>query len=380
MTKQQKTTTAFCMKFLIAMLIGPVIGFAQSKKDFNPRDLAIAVVAVNNNYEGKTKALAKLSIKNNSKQVLPATGWNIYFNSKNNVSSKTGESVLILKRFNGNLFQLSPTFSFNGIKPSESVATEFVFDAPMLNRNDQPEGFYIVWDNAPDKGIDIKNVTTAPVPLQPIDGIIMSDFAPAIYNRNQAIEKITEANTIKVFPTPISYQENGSSFLLDNRVKINTDTVFEKDAEMLAAELSQLLGTKPSISFKPFTGKGISLVQKMSIPAEGYELNSNADGITIAASTEAGVFYGIQSFKSLLPPNSWGTAKSKKSIAVPGVTITDAPRFGYRGFMLDVGRNFQTKNEVLRLIDLIALYKLNTFHFHLTDDEGWRIEIDGLPE
>ncbi len=380
MIKQQKTTAAFCMKFLIAMLIVPVTGFAQSKKDLDSRDLAISVVAVNNNYEGKNKALARVSIKNNSKQILPATGWKIYFNSKNNVGSKTGESVLILKRFDGNLFQLSPTFSFNGIKPGEIAATDFVFDAPMLNKNDQPEGFYIVWDNAPDKGIDIKNVTTARVPLQPIDGIIMSDFATAVYNRNEAIEKITAANTVKVFPTPASYQENGGSFLLDSRVQINTDTAFEKDADMLAADLSKLLGTKPSISFKPATDKGISLVQKTGIQAEGYELNSNADGITIAASTAAGAFYGIQSFKSLLPPNFWETGKSKKSVAVPGVSITDAPRFEYRGFMLDVGRNFQTKSEVLRLIDLIALYKLNTFHFHLTDDEGWRIEIDGLPE
>jgi hexosaminidase len=375
--------TTSLMKFSTLTLFAMIFlgkGFAQSKKEFNPGSLSISVVAITNNYQDKNHALTTVSVKNNSKQTLPATGWNLYFNSKNNVRSKEGESILGLKRFNGNLFQLSPGQSFKGIAPGATAVTELVFEAPMLNKNDQPEGFYFIWDNAPDKGVNIKNLTTTPVPMQPVDGRIVSDFATAVYNRNEAIEKISEANIIKVFPTPVSYQENGSSFLLDNTVQIVTDPEFEKEANLLALNILQLLGVKPSVSTKPVTVKGIALVKKTGIAAEGYELNSSAEGIIISASSSAGIFYGIQSLKSLLPPESWIVTKDKKTITVPGVTITDAPRFGYRGFMMDASRNFQTKNEVLRLLDLMALYKLNTFHFHLTDDEGWRIEIDGLPE
>jgi hexosaminidase len=69
-----------------------------------------------------------------------------------------------------------------------------------------------------------------------------------------------------------------------------------------------------------------------------------------------------------------------KGLALPALTIVDAPRFGYRGFMLDVARNFHPKAAVLRTLDLLARYKLNVFHFHLTEDEGWRVEIPSLPE
>jgi len=98
-------------------------GFAQSKKDFNPRELTISLVAVTNNYQNKNQALVTLEIKNNSTKNLAATGWNLYFNSKNNLVLKEGESLFSLKQFNGNLFQLSPLVSFKGIVPKGTAVT-----------------------------------------------------------------------------------------------------------------------------------------------------------------------------------------------------------------------------------------------------------------
>ena len=105
---------------------------------------------------------------------------------------------------------------------------------------------------------------------------------------------------------------------------------------------------------------------------EAYSLQVNADshGIEITGQSPVGVFYGVQSLLSLSEPDHM----------VPHLTINDAPRYEYRGMELDVGRNFMPKSEVLKLIDVMAMYKLNKFHFHLTDDEGWRLEIPGLPE
>ncbi len=125
-------------------------------------------------------------------------------------------------------------------------------------------------------------------------------------------------------------------------------------------------------------GKSIKLTYKEGLNAEGYELDATSDGITISASTPAGAFYGIQSLLSLMPASAY--AHPQKEIKIPCVEVKDEPRFAYRAFMLDVGRNFQSKKQVERILDLLALYKINTFHFHLTEDEGWRLEIPSLPE
>src|SRR5207248_10119423 len=98
-------------------------------------------------------------------------------------------------------------------------------------------------------------------------------------------------------------------------------------------------------------------------------------GIRTVGASPAAVFYGLQSLRSLLP-----TPPPRAGLVLPTIRVVDAPRFGYRGFMLDVARNFRPKAAALRTIDLLARYKINVFHLHLTDDEGWRIEIPSLPE
>lgn len=109
---------------------------------------------------------------------------------------------------------------------------------------------------------------------------------------------------------------------------------------------------------------------------EEYSLNVTEKQITITASTPTGAFYGIQSLKSLFD----GDASKQKQLNIPLVEVSDKPRFGYRGFMLDVARNFHPKEEVLKILDLMGHYKLNVLHFHLNDDEGWRLQIPSLPE
>lgn len=119
--------------------------------------------------------------------------------------------------------------------------------------------------------------------------------------------------------------------------------------------------------------------------AESYRLAVRPEGVEIAAPEPAGIFYGLQTLRQLLqggaagPSPGTGAASPARPVAIPAVTITDAPRFPYRGLHLDVGRHFQPVAFVKRYIDLMARYKLNTFHWHLTEDQGWRIEIKGYP-
>lgn len=118
-----------------------------------------------------------------------------------------------------------------------------------------------------------------------------------------------------------------------------------------------------------------------SIPAEGYELNVTAERIVLKASTAAGAFWGFQTLRQLLPPQAEkaGGAGGRPSLQVPCVEISDAPRFSYRGLHLDVGRHIFPAEFIKKYIDLMVLYKFNTFHWHLTEDQGWRIEIKKYP-
>lgn len=173
---------------------------------------------------------------------------------------------------------------------------------------------------------------------------------------------------------------------------VTKDTVIEitpkqselrRIAEMLADLVWPALETRLAIRDAgpaPLAGAiRLEVDPSSSRPEEGYELSVTREGIRLVAKTPAGVFYGFQTLRQLMP----GTVELRGirpfDLTVPAAAITDAPRFGWRGAMLDVARHFFTPDEVKRYIDLLALYKINRLHLHLTDDQGWRIEIAKWP-
>jgi hexosaminidase len=143
----------------------------------------------------------------------------------------------------------------------------------------------------------------------------------------------------------------------------------------LAERLGEATGSEPRVARatvrRPPGSIMLRTVRDPSLGAEGYELTITPDSITLAAHRPAGLFWGIQTLRQLVPPAApW---------AIRAGTIRDRPRFGWRGLMLDVARHFFGVGDVKRLIDLAAFYKLNRLHLHLTDDQGWRIAIRGWP-
>ncbi|ANS65573.1 sugar hydrolase [Streptomyces lincolnensis] len=128
-------------------------------------------------------------------------------------------------------------------------------------------------------------------------------------------------------------------------------------------------------------GDGIGLRLDPGLGPEEYRLVSGGDGVLIEGGSAAGVFWGAQTLRQLLGPDAYRRAPvdRDRTWAVPHVTVEDGPRFRWRGLMLDVSRHFMSKDGVLRYLDLMAAHKLNVFHFHLTDDQGWRIEIKRYP-
>ena len=188
-----------------------------------------------------------------------------------------------------------------------------------------------------------------------------------------------------VIPVPVSFERHSGRFTLPETCIISCPEGHPDwlmAAEYLAATLRQATGYSVSVRTDGDPNATILLkadAGKVS-PPEGYVLAVDSKQIRITAAHPAGAFYGIQTLRQLFPPAIYAAAPQKDvSWEVTACTISDAPRFGWRGLHLDVGRHWFPVSFIKRYIDLLALHKMNRFHWHLTDDQGWRIEIKKYP-
>jgi len=169
---------------------------------------------------------------------------------------------------------------------------------------------------------------------------------------------------------------DGDSFTINENVKIrveNKSKAQKRNGEFLQSFISEKLGLQLKIASGSKKAGGIILALDSSFShPEGYKINIEKYKITIIGKTEAGVFYGIQTLCKSIPDTSG-------IVQLPPVEIVDAPRFNYRGMHLDVARHFFSVDFVKKYIDMLALHHVNTFHWHLTEDQGWRIEIKKYP-
>ena len=186
-----------------------------------------------------------------------------------------------------------------------------------------------------------------------------------------------EAN-YQVIPLPqeITTAE-GQPFILSSATKVvypEGNEMMKRNAEFLAEYLDISMGISPEATSATTDGKNIELALGLENDnKEAYRLEVTENKVTITGASEAGVFYGIQTLRKAVP---LGNAKA----TLKPVTINDAPRFGYRGVMLDVARHYEPVSFVKKFIDLLAIHNINTFHWHLTEDQGWRIEIKQYPK
>jgi hexosaminidase len=190
-------------------------------------------------------------------------------------------------------------------------------------------------------------------------------------------------SALNLIPQPVEVKLEKGSFSLTKSTSIGFNKPESREiAEMLARKLNVATG----FNLKATQGnKGAIQLNLNSVPdpqlgKEGYSLVSTSKSIIISANQPAGLFYGMQTLLQLLPVEIESKEVVKLKWMVPAVSIKDYPRFAWRGLMLDVSRHFFTKEEVKLYLDEMARFKFNTFHWHLTDDEGWRIEIKSLPK
>ena len=181
----------------------------------------------------------------------------------------------------------------------------------------------------------------------------------------------------RVVPLPNEINlQNGKAFQLDASVKIvypAGNKKMQKNAAFLAQYMKDITGIKFKTTTKSNKRSIILNLELKNVNPEAYRIGVNSKQIVISGSTENGVFYGIQTLRKSIP-----VVKAVK-VVLPAAVINDAPRFVYRGMHLDVSRHFFTVDEVKTYIDILALHNINNFHWHLTDDQGWRIEIKKYP-
>ena len=189
---------------------------------------------------------------------------------------------------------------------------------------------------------------------------------------------------IGVIPKPSKMVELQGSFTIDKNTKVFLDRS-KNEVKLVIDDF--IASVKTPLGFEinstdrsPKSNLIVIKIDNLILNKEGYHLKVAPGIVTVSASSAAGVFYALQTLRQLLPTEIESKVTVEKKWEIPAVEIEDSPRFEYRGFMLDVARHFQPVEVLRRYIDLLSFYKINHFHLHLTDDQGWRIEIKKYPK
>ncbi|MCF6193705.1 MAG: carbohydate-binding domain-containing protein, partial [Kangiellaceae bacterium] len=332
---------------------------------------------------------AKIKLK--LKEVSTLQSWRIYFSHMTPIIRDYSDQFNI-GRINGDLHFIEPTKSFEGWKGDVLVDIPFKAEFWHISEFDSPPNFYLVDNTGASHLIDSTRSKLDPDSRQEYlphmsnftdsnkqfkrGKADLSEWATAeqLFNRNSQILRSSKDSTSRIIPKPYSVK-------LPVALDAQTENFLNiSDGINIKKNIFQINQTDPAIkrmkrlgvTFDQNKSVSIAIVESKDIrDDEGYRLIINNEGIRLYASASAGAFYGLQSIAALLD-----TSKMK----LPFIEVIDKPHYSFRGFFLDVARNFRNKEFVVRLLDQMAAYKLNKFHFHLGDDEGWRLEIPGLPE
>ena len=365
----------------------------ESEVDFPADSLQVSWEVLRNGLNGDSRFLAAFTITNQSTQTLDNKGWRLYYNQiPRAVDTTTITGGVKIETMNGGFYRIVPTEEFKPLAPGTSRRIEYESEFWAIKETDGPTGLYMVFltrlgrekEPQPITQFTIKPFETAEQIHRTETDVLPLQTPELWYEQNRARFAVNDTMLPILVPTPEQIYRGGGYISLTSDTEIHYQKGLFKEARFLASVLARLLGKELRMQeLEEPDPQAIQLVMGnvplTDVEREAYHLRlSPARGLIITGSDPSGVFYGIQSLLSLISTDD--LKKGKEVLRLPSMTIVDKPRFSYRGFMLDVSRNFQEKNAVLKVLDLMATYKLNRFHFHLTDDEGWRLEIPGLPE
>ena len=328
------------------------------------------------------RSLSAFTLTNKGQQPLAAQGWSLYFNCVAGVDLKEVAGPFRIEKMAGTWYRLSPTAAAPVLAAQQTLQLSFFHPEVMVKTAKAPVGPYIVFDSAPQRGHAITDYQITPHTRSEQWDHGPNDANPLLsaeqtYLRNASITDLPLDALAPVMPRPRQFERGMGALRWTSLPPVIASASLKREAAQARALLKPYFldpqakqgSSKPlRLLIAPLTGQS---------SAEAYELVIDPlSGVTLTGQSAAALARGMQSLRELL---ALPTAP-QQGLVLPVLKISDAPRFEYRGVQLDVARNFQSKATVLRLLDLMARYKLNKFHFHLSDDEGWRLEIPGLPE
>jgi hexosaminidase len=363
----------------------------------------------------KNRSKIKVTIKNLGRTPLRFSDWTAFFNGHACSVEGVDTNFFKINYLNGDLFQLIPQQQTEVLLPAAQIS--FWMKASVVKTyTGMPSGFYGVY--ASSKGTDSQNGSIFPIETirKAAPSFYRSGLKPPIntaeelfdqYASNASIDSIAKANVSPIFPSPIRWKPSHQQLLLNRPILIVTPTSFVAEAEKIKKLLTAipyvpsdisigLHDQTSSSSFMNALGSDtifIFLQKNSRFPVAHYSMEITPNSIVVEAMEESGIFYAAQSLLSMLyytqrvntnaPALHSVSANEMQNHGAPFLLtgrIYDGPAFAYRGFMVDVARNFLPKEFILNVIDVMSAYKMNRLHFHLNDDEGWRLEIPGLPE
>ena len=324
---------------------------------------------------------------------LKSRDWAIYFSQMRPVQAVESKEFSIT-HIKGDLYRIAPTEAFNGFSKGEKKTLRFRGELWQLSETDAMPNYYIVAGDLSPVVIASTQVQQDPETQMEVRPYVEAytdmvkqyrrtdadKLAPAtptqLFSNNQQVSEDASLAVNTIIPTPqkVAIHSQDKAVSLTSGIKLDFGSVTNAsaakqalDPEQLAAALSRLarLGVNES-------EQGLAVKLNWRQGAEGsYLLDIKADAIEIAAADAAGFSYALSSLASLI---------DVQDLRVNAMTIEDSPRYPFRGMHIDVARNFHSKALIFDLLDQMAAYKLNKLHLHMADDEGWRLEIDGLPE
>jgi hexosaminidase len=344
-----------------------------------------------NQYGGGNRHKVEVTLTNHSKYTLKNDNWTMYFNWFRSVVDEQESDIIRGETPNGDLSMITPTEKFEDLAPGQSITFPLIGTHYALNKTDAITGCFFVIDKGLGKEVIVESGKTKVLPFPDNSKIIRSasDHLPVQtaeirYYENQGIQLISKSNLNPILPTPDVQEFKNESLSINKDISIYYHTSLSDEARYLQDKLREIFGVNVnrvkyrSDTFTGFASDKFVLAKGEGLP-ESYTLDISAkNGILVQGADPAGVFYGIQSFLALIPPDVNNTYESE--VTVPVGFVADTPRFPYRGMHIDVSRSFHSKEHIMKFMDMIASFKLNKLHFHITDDEGWRVEIRELPE
>lgn len=367
----------------VSFILGLVLGLGpRTAAATPPAPLQLKWAAVRHPGEGReARTDAVLSLTNLGHEPLPGTGWAIHFTCLAGLQPGPVTSGLAIESLGGTYYRLVPGPGFAGLAPGETVEASVRHPSLVISDSAAPQGPFLVLASAPEVGVPLAVSETAPrtraeqLPvLEP--GRHAPDIAE-IYAANAEVPDLPASALPPFLPTPLLVERRAGTLLLARKPPVRAAANLDG-----ARHVAQVLLDRAFPASTPRGGPPLTLtigtVPGLSSP-EAYELSIDpVRGMSVRGQSRLGVLRGLASLSFVLPLPA-DLARDRAG-GLPALRVRDEPRFAYRGLQLDVARNFESPATVRRTLDLMARLKLNALHLHLSDDEGWRLAIDGLPE